>query len=53
MQERSVLTTAYGNTGTNPLGTTNDAVAVSADLARDKALVAKLQSALEQVGDAL
>ena len=31
----------------------NDAVAVSADLARDKALVAKLQSALEQVGDAL
>jgi phosphonate transport system substrate-binding protein len=31
----------------------NDAFAVSADLARDKALVAKLQSALEQMGDAL
>ena len=31
----------------------NDAFAVSADLARDKALVAKLQAALEQVGSAL
>jgi phosphonate transport system substrate-binding protein len=31
----------------------NDAFAVSADLARDKALVAKLQAALEQMGDAL
>jgi phosphonate transport system substrate-binding protein len=31
----------------------NDALAVSADLARDKALVAKLQTAVEQVGDAL
>ncbi|MDB5760822.1 MAG: phnD [Burkholderia sp.] len=31
----------------------NDAFAVSADLARDKALVAKLQLALEQMGDAL
>ena len=31
----------------------NDAVAVSADLSRDKALVAKLQAALEQAGAAL
>lgn len=31
----------------------NDAFAVSADLSRDKALVAKLQAALEQMGDAL
>ena len=31
----------------------NDAFAVSADLARDKALVGKLQAALEQMGDAL
>ena len=31
----------------------NDAFAVSADLARDKALVAKLQAALEQMGDAM
>jgi phosphonate transport system substrate-binding protein len=31
----------------------NDAFAVSADLARDKALVAKLKAALEQMGDAL
>jgi phosphonate transport system substrate-binding protein len=31
----------------------NDAFAVSADLARDKALLAKLQAALEQAGDAL
>ena len=29
MQERSVLTTAYGNTGTSPAGITNDALAVS------------------------
>jgi phosphonate transport system substrate-binding protein len=31
----------------------NDAFAVSADLSRDKALVAKLQAALEQMGEAL
>ena len=31
----------------------NDAFAVSADLARDKALVAKLQGALAGMGDAL
>lgn len=31
----------------------NDAFAVSADLARDRALVARLQAALEQMGDAL
>jgi phosphonate transport system substrate-binding protein len=31
----------------------NDAFAVSADLARDKALVARLQAALEQAGEAL
>jgi modulator of FtsH protease len=29
MQERSVLTTAYGNTGTSSVGTANDALAVS------------------------